>query len=173
PPVISLELLLGSGDEPLLSPSLPTFLRFKCILAYMAPSASDALIQWFINYFVSPSSSPLSVVVYEMFKLGDTFRQVMLNNLKSHGISLPSTEAYPDITSLSHRFLDLGFTAAQALTLREIRSRYVGPQELQWLLQLKMLDKVEELELVLNHYAISWGISGINGASQTSSDFYY
>ncbi|KAH9007180.1 S-adenosyl-L-methionine-dependent methyltransferase, partial [Lactarius hatsudake] len=158
PLVVSLEPLLGSRDEPLLSPSLPTFLRFKCVLAYTAPSASNALVRWFINYFASPSSSPLGTVVYEMFKLGDTFRRVMLNNLTSHGVSLPSAEAYPDITSLSRRFLDLGFTTMQVLTLHEIRSRYVGPQELQQLSRLKMLNKVEELKLVLDHYAISWGV---------------
>ncbi|KAH8981122.1 S-adenosyl-L-methionine-dependent methyltransferase, partial [Lactarius hatsudake] len=168
-PVVSLEPLLGSGDEPLLSPSLPTFLRFECVLAYTAPSASNALVRWFVDYFASPNSSPLGAVVYEMFKLGDAFRRVMLNNLTSHGVSLPSAEAYPDITSLSRRFLDLGFTPAQALTLREIRSRYVGPQELQRLSRLEMLDKVEELELVLDHYTISWGVSSIDGASQTSS----
>ncbi|KAH9006183.1 leucine carboxyl methyltransferase [Lactarius hatsudake] len=147
PPVVSLEPLLGSGDEPLLSPSLPTLLLFECVLAYMPPSASNALVR-----------CPLGAVVYEMFKLGDAFGRVMLNNLKSRGVSLPGAEAHPDIASLSRRFLDLGFTAAQALTLREIRSRYVGPQELRRLSRLEMLDEVEELELVLDHYAISWGV---------------
>ncbi|KAI9441619.1 leucine carboxyl methyltransferase [Lactarius indigo] len=158
PPVVSLEPLLGSGDEPLLSPSLPTLLLFECVLAYMAPSASNTLVQWFVDYFGSPGGGLLGAVVYEMFKLGDAFGRVMLNNLKSRGVSLPGAEAYPDIASLSRRFLDLGFTTAQALTLREIRSRYVGPQELQRLSRLEMLDEVEELELVLDHYAISWGI---------------
>jgi [phosphatase 2A protein]-leucine-carboxy methyltransferase len=60
--------------------------------------------------------------------------------------------------SLSRRFLDLGFTTAQALTLREIRRRYVEPRELKRIAQLEMLDEVEELELVLDHYAISWGV---------------
>jgi len=159
PPVVSLEPLLGSGDDPLLSPSLPTLLLFECVLAYMAPSASNALIQWFVDYFVSPAGGGLlGAVVYEMFKLGDAFGRVMLTNLKSRGVTLPGAEAQPDIASLSNRFLGLGFTSAQALTLREIRSRYIGPEERQQLSQLEMLDEVEELELVLDHYAISWGI---------------
>ncbi|KAH8994418.1 leucine carboxyl methyltransferase [Lactarius akahatsu] len=164
PPVVSLEPLLASGDEPLLSPSLPTLLLFECVLAYMAPSASNALVQWFVDYFGSPGSSGLlGAVVYEMFKLGDAFGRVMLNNLKSRGVSLPGAEAYPDIASLSRRFLDLGFTAAQALTLREIRSRYVGPQELRRLSRLEMLDEVEELELVLDHYCHFVGRSDVWG----------
>lgn len=90
PPVVSLEPLLGSGDESLLSPSLPTLLLFECVLAYMAPSASNALIQWFVDYFGSPGGGLLGAVVYEMFKLGDAFGRVMLNNLKvSFKNSLP------------------------------------------------------------------------------------
>lgn len=82
PPVVALEPLLGSGDEPLLSPSLPTLLLFECVLAYMTPSASNALLQWFVDYFRSPGSGLLGAVVYEMFKLEDSFGRVMLTNLK-------------------------------------------------------------------------------------------
>jgi [phosphatase 2A protein]-leucine-carboxy methyltransferase len=88
PPGVSLEPLLGSGDEPLLSPSLPTLLLFECVLAYMTPSASNALIQWFVDYFGAPSGGLLGAVVYEMFKLEDSFGRVMLTNLKV-GLGLP------------------------------------------------------------------------------------
>lgn len=77
---------------------------------------------------------------------------------QSRGVSLPGAEPYLDLASLSRRFLDLGFTTAQAVTLREIRRRYIDSRELQRLSQLEMLDEVEELELVLDHYAISWGV---------------
>ena len=185
PPATSLASLLGSGDEPLLSPALPTLLLFECVLAYMTPTASNALIQWFVDYFAAPGGGLLAGIVYEMFKLDDAFGRVMLNNLKvrlssesvfvysrrvclndlitnagqqSRNVSLPGAESYRDLASLSHRFLNLGFTKAQALTLREIRRRYIEPQELKRLSQLELLDEVEELELVLDHYAISWGV---------------
>ncbi|KAI0250921.1 leucine carboxyl methyltransferase [Lactifluus subvellereus] len=158
PPATALTSLLGSGDEPLLSPTLPTLLLFECVLAYMTPVASNALIQWFVDYFAAPGGGLLGGVVYEMFKLNDAFGRVMLNNLKSRNVSLPGAESYPDLASLSRRFLNRGFTTAQALTLREIRRRYIEPQELQRLSRLELLDEVEELELVLDHYAISWGV---------------
>jgi [phosphatase 2A protein]-leucine-carboxy methyltransferase len=72
-------------------------------------------------------------------------------------VSLPGAEAHPDLASLSRRFLDRGFTTARALTLREIRRGYVEPRELRRLARVEMLDEVEELELVLDHYSISWG----------------
>ena len=58
----------------------------------MSPSASSALIQWFVDYFSGSSSSAatsthggcpaLGGIVYEMFGLGDAFGRVMLSNLQ-------------------------------------------------------------------------------------------
>lgn len=67
----------------LLSPDLPTLLLFECVLVYMTPQASDALIQWFVDYFsASTEATVLASVIYEMFGLDDSFGKVMLNNLK-------------------------------------------------------------------------------------------
>jgi [phosphatase 2A protein]-leucine-carboxy methyltransferase len=87
PPAVSLAPLLSAGDnnddgEPMLSPTLPTLLLFECVLAYMNPAASNALIQWFVDYFSTARGGLLGGVVYEMFKLNDAFGRVMLNNLK-------------------------------------------------------------------------------------------
>jgi [phosphatase 2A protein]-leucine-carboxy methyltransferase len=69
-----------------LSTALPTLLLFECVLVYMSPEASSALIQWFVDLF-RPSiqtSTPgtLGGMVYEMFGLEDAFGQVMMNNLQ-------------------------------------------------------------------------------------------
>ena len=69
-----------SQEGPLLSPNLPTLLLFECVLVYVSPEASQALIQWFVSYFAS--SSILGAVVYEMFGLNDSFGAVMVENLK-------------------------------------------------------------------------------------------
>ena len=71
----------ASGTGVVLSPDLPTLLIFECVLVYMTPDASDALIQRFVDYLVS-SNAVLGAVVYEMFGLNDAFGKVMLNNLK-------------------------------------------------------------------------------------------
>ena len=69
-----------SQEGPILSPDLPTLLLFECVLVYVTPEASQTLIQWFTDYFVS--SSILGAVVYEMFGLNDSFGNVMVENLK-------------------------------------------------------------------------------------------
>jgi [phosphatase 2A protein]-leucine-carboxy methyltransferase len=90
PPSESLGPALTSaveGQSPLVSPKLPTLLLFECVLAYMAPSASSRLLEWFKEYFSQTSGADgsdgvLGCVVYEMFGLTDQFGLVMINNLK-------------------------------------------------------------------------------------------
>ncbi|KAH9889442.1 leucine carboxyl methyltransferase [Cubamyces lactineus] len=168
PPADSLASLLATGSEPLLSPSLPTLLLFECVLVYMSPSASGSLLQWFTDYFApqptslasSPASSPgiLGCIVYEMFALEDQFGKVMVNNLKARNVSLPGAEPYPTFESLPSRFLQHGWEVAKALTLKDIRREYISQTELERISHLEMLDEIEELELVLAHYAITWGV---------------
>lgn len=82
PPAESIAPLLTSPSQgdPILSPDLPTLLLFECVLVYVTPEASQALIQWFTDYFTS--STVLGAVVYEMFGLSDSFGTVMVENLK-------------------------------------------------------------------------------------------
>ncbi|EFI28212.1 leucine carboxyl methyltransferase [Coprinopsis cinerea okayama7 len=162
PPTETLEPLFTSTEhgvdgQPLLSPSLPTFLLFECVLAYMEPGASSTLLEWFAAY-VSKGGGILGCLIYEMFKLNDAFGRVMLANLQARNVTLPGAEPFTTLESLSKRFTDTGFTAARALTLREIRRAYIDETELERIAKLEFLDETEELDLVLDHYAISWGL---------------
>ncbi|ESK97369.1 leucine carboxyl methyltransferase [Moniliophthora roreri MCA 2997] len=156
PPSVALKPLaeLGNTGKPILDPSLPTLLLFECVLCYMSPEASNTLLRWFSEY----TSSVLGTMVYEMFGLEDSFGRVMVNNLKARNVTLPGAEPYPTLASLPNRFLTLGYTAAHALTLKDIRRQYINPQELERISKLEFLDEVEELDLVLDHYAITWGV---------------
>ena len=84
---------LNGISRPIMTNSLPTLILFECVLVYMTPETSSALIEWFVDYFAKESTSDdsvtLSSIIYEMFGLQDSFGKVMLNNLKvrpfSHG----------------------------------------------------------------------------------------
>ncbi|KAF7792750.1 hypothetical protein EIP86_003848 [Pleurotus ostreatoroseus] len=137
PPIETLTPTLG----PILSSSLPTLLIFECVLCYMSPEASAAIVQWFVDHLsAAPEKPVLGGIVYEMFGLGDAFGQVMYENLKVRNVTLPGVEPYQDVPSLPKRFLQHGFTISE----------------------LEMLDELEELDLVLQHYAITWGVKVFN-----------
>nr|GAT48584.1 predicted protein [Mycena chlorophos] len=138
----------------ILSPILPTLLLFECVLVYMAPESSAAVLRW----FVERQTGPLGSIVYEMFRLQDSFGRVMVENLKARNVSLPGAAPYPSMESLPTRFTSVGFSAAQALTLKDIRKSYIPTSELERIAHLELVDEIEELELVLDHYAITWGI---------------
>ncbi|KAJ6632530.1 leucine carboxyl methyltransferase [Mycena sp. CBHHK59/15] len=165
PPADTIGPLLASASGAILSPTLPTLLLFECVLVYMTPAASSTLLQWFIDYFSPEGGGVLGSIVYEMFSLQDSFGRVMVDNLKARNVSLPGAEPYPNLESLPGRFLNLGFTAARALTLKEIRKSYISPMELQRISRLELVDEIEELDLVLDHYAITWGLFVPQGAS--------
>lgn len=86
PPPEILEPILSSPIDPaqdaILDPSLPTLLLFECVLAYMTPSASSRLLDWFVKFIQRSPNGVLGCIVYEMFGLGDPFGRVMVNNLK-------------------------------------------------------------------------------------------
>ncbi|KAI0311489.1 leucine carboxyl methyltransferase [Amylostereum chailletii] len=166
PPEETIKSLLASEHDPLLSPTLPTLLLFECVLAYMTPDASNGLIHWFVDYV---KEGALGAIVYEMFGLEDAFGRVMMSNLRSRNVTLPGVAPYPTFASLPQRFLRLGFSAARALTLREIRLRYIEADEQDRIAGLEMLDEIEELELVLDHYAITWGVNIPRGESANSA----
>ncbi|KAI0263837.1 S-adenosyl-L-methionine-dependent methyltransferase [Gloeopeniophorella convolvens] len=140
----------------LLDPATPTLLLAECVLVYMPPAAARALLAWFAAHV---ERAPLGAAVYEMFGLGDAFGRVMRANLRVRGVELPGAEPYADVEALRARFTrELGWARGRAVTLREVRARYVAPRERARLAGLEMLDEVEELELVLAHYAVSWGV---------------
>jgi len=165
-PMLSSEIDHTQGS--ILDPSLPTLLLFECVLAYISPSASSQLLDWFIKFIQQSPSGVLGCVVYEMFGLNDSFGRVMVDNLRERDILIPGVEPYPDLQSLPSRFLDAGFTAARALTLKEIRRAYIETSELERISKLEFLDEIEELDLVLAHYAISWGLFLENSGSSTA-----
>lgn len=73
------QTLLGDGATlGVLDPSLPTLLLAECVLVYLPPASTSALLSWFASSFnVTGSCS----VAYDPFGLEDSFGQVMLRNL--------------------------------------------------------------------------------------------
>ncbi|WWC89846.1 uncharacterized protein L201_004774 [Kwoniella dendrophila CBS 6074] len=148
---------------PLLNPELPTLFLAECLFPYMLPEQSENIIQWFGENF-----SQCIGIVYEMSGLNDGFGKVMKRNLASRNLSIPGSEPFPTPESQAERFLNpnLGpkgiFDKSGVKTLWEIREQVIDINELQRISKLEILDEIEELKLVLEHYVIAWGVKGEN-----------
>lgn len=67
--------------------SIPTLLLSECVLVYVEPKYSDAIINWANGMFTGGSV----FVTYEQIRPNDPFGQTMLKNLRSRGCSLKGT----------------------------------------------------------------------------------
>ncbi|WWC60814.1 uncharacterized protein I303_103390 [Kwoniella dejecticola CBS 10117] len=156
----SIKALLDETLLPLLNPDLPTLFLAECLFPYMPSQDSQGIINWFGGTF-----DRCVGVVYEMSGLDDAFGRVMKRNLASRNLSIPGSEPFPTPQSQADRFLDpsLGqgvFAQSGVKTLWQVRETVIHPEELQRISKLEILDEIEELKLVLDHYVIAWGIKG-------------
>ncbi|OCF36375.1 leucine carboxyl methyltransferase 1 [Kwoniella heveanensis BCC8398] len=159
----SIHDILNGTLLPLLKPNVPTLFLAECLFPYMPPEDASAIIGWFGSTFPSCVG-----VVYEMCGLDDGFGRVMRRNLASRNLSIPGS-IFPTPASQGERFLDasaLGeegvFTSCGAKTLWQVREDVIDQTELQRISKLEILDEIEELKLVLEHYVIAWGTKGAN-----------
>lgn len=150
------DVLFFPTSSPILDRTLPTLLLAECVLIYLPPETVSNIFDWFMTSFGSQDGGGGAFVGYDPFGLQDSFGRVMLSNLASRNLSLPSAETTPTLESLSGRLK--GFEIADSLTLRAIRDRFIPLDEYARVAKIEMIDEVEELNLVLEHYAITFGV---------------
>ncbi|CUA72745.1 Leucine carboxyl methyltransferase 1 [Rhizoctonia solani] len=163
-PALSSLVSNSSPSGTPLDPNLPTLFIAECVFVYMPPSASNAILQWFSNTFGHTAG-----IVYEMFGLQDSFGKVLKENLKARHIELPGVDAFPTLNSQMSRYTNNGFGHSTGRTLKSIRRENIPISELQRISRLEHLDEIEELELLLEHYSITWGYSNRTGEEQSGN----
>ncbi|GAA5915756.1 hypothetical protein JCM6882_003846 [Rhodosporidiobolus microsporus] len=151
--------------EPLLDPFLPTLLLLECVTIYLNPEVTDAVLSWFTSTFGGARGS--AVVSYDPFGLEDQFGAVMKRNLAARNLSLPGASSTPTLSSLTERLERNGVKGeCGALSVKEIREGVVPADERERVTKIEQIDEVEELNLVLSHYAVAWGnVSAAEGGT--------
>ncbi|KAJ1978003.1 carboxy methyl transferase for protein phosphatase 2A [Dimargaris verticillata] len=130
--------------------TLPTLFLSECVLIYLDPTHSDAIIRW-----VSQHVPTAMFTTYEPIGPHDAFGQMMVQNLEMRRIELKGLLAYPDLASQQQRYYDLGWPSAQAMDMATLYAQ-LPPGELQRLMRIEILDELEEFNLFGRHYCIAW-----------------
>lgn len=132
-------------------PSLATLIISECCLCYLEPDQAKQVISWITAEFRDST-----IVMYEPLSGRDQFGQVMIENLASRGISIPSMTQFPSLESQIERFKAAGYTEVLATSMDVIHDEWLSPDEQQRIHGLEFLDEREELLLLLKHYCVVW-----------------
>jgi [phosphatase 2A protein]-leucine-carboxy methyltransferase len=144
-------------DLPNLDPSRPTLILSEMCLIYLQASTVANILATFIQKYI-PSPTPLSLVLYEPILPNDAFGQVMISNLASRNIRLPTLSAYPGLADQKARLKQYGFVdGARAADTHWLWNKWVPEEEKERVAELEMLDEHEELDMLLKHYCVAWG----------------
>lgn len=142
-----------------MDPTLPTLVISECCLCYLQPDKTDHVLDWLSSHF----TSGLGIAVYEPIGGNDSFGKVMIENLASRGISLPSLKKFPTLESQVQRLVDRKFTLndglAAANDIWSIYEDWIPETEKIRISKLEVLDELEELRILFQHYCISWAVT--------------
>lgn len=141
-------------DQAKLDPSLPTLILAECVLIYLDPSVSRAVINWAGQKF-----STSVFIVYEQIHPDDGFGQQMLKNLEKRGCPLLGLHDTPTLEAKKKRFADSGWQRSEALDMDVIYNQHIDLQDRRRIERLELFDEFEEWHILQEHYCISYGIN--------------
>lgn len=133
-----------------MNPDLPTLLVAECVLVYMSPQQSAALLSWAANTF------PAAMFInYEQINMGDRFGHIMVENMQRRHCDLAGVEACQSLQTQKDRLLLNGWEDATALDMIQVYSS-LPQDDVRRIEKLEFLDEKELLEQLLLHYCICW-----------------
>ncbi|CAH7687950.1 S-adenosyl-L-methionine-dependent methyltransferase [Phakopsora pachyrhizi] len=149
-------------SNKLIDSNLPTLIIAELVFVYMLPQQTEDCLRKLSDEFGKDDGGDLMVITYEALNLGDSFSKVMTENLSSRGLTLLGFDNNSTIESQIQRFKSLNFDQIVSQDMKKIRTisdwNIDWRSELERIRRLEFLDEVEELELVLKHYCLTWAL---------------
>lgn len=152
---------LGDEKFAFLGKDVPTLVVSECVLCYLTPEDNEKVLRYWKLYFLRKS-----LIIYEPMSLDDAFGETMALNLLNRGIDLQTFVKFPDLRSRQEFFAQtlglkvkltdmalLGGYAAQC-------DSWIDSDELARVSRLEMIDEVEEIRLLLQHYCLIYAEGG-------------
>lgn len=164
--VLPVDLRDLEGLEAVLSkagfrPSMPTFILAECVLVYLEPQHSQALVAW-----LGARCCTAAMVVYEQIKPDDAFGRQMLRNLESRGCPLKGLPATPTLDAHCDRFVAGGWQRSAALDMDRIYLHWLDAADKTRVERLEVFDEYEEWHMIQEHYCLVFGVNDSAGLLQ-------
>lgn len=148
--------------------SLPTIVLSECVLCYISPEDNLRIISSFRESFAQ-----ISLLMYEPMSLGDCFGETMTKNLLTRGLTLPTFDAFPNL-QLRQAFLrdKCGFPITKLTNMSEVGGYsgnitdrpWLSISELRRISRLEMVDEIEEMKLLFEHYCLCYAEKSPEGS---------
>eukprot|EP01025_Chloroclados_australasicus_P055735 TRINITY_DN6821_c0_g2_i3.p1 TRINITY_DN6821_c0_g2~~TRINITY_DN6821_c0_g2_i3.p1 ORF type:complete len:351 (-),score=45.71 TRINITY_DN6821_c0_g2_i3:426-1478(-) len=146
--------------------TLPTYFLSECVLVYMLPRESNALLNWLASNF--PTAA---IVIYEQIKPDTQFGQQMVKNLEARGAPLFGVKETPTLEAHEARLLKQGWQRAFSADLNRIYMLHTEPVDRVRIETLEVFDEFEEWHLIMGHYCVVVGVN--DGGAGLLADYAF
>lgn len=128
---------------------LPTLVISECVLIYMDPEHSDALIEW-----IGSTLPQAAFALYEQILPSDPFGRTMVRNIASRGCPLKSIGMYPGLEEMCERFRTRSWQTVVSKDMDILYQHMLDSEEKARTERLEMFDEFEEWHLLMQHYCL-------------------